>query len=64
MSEKEEQDRTFTEEQQTMFETAEKNQNPEATRNRTPGMQIDPVIPGTGVAGSEENRDENASGEK
>ena len=61
MSKDEDQARTFNEEQQTMFQISEENQGADATRPRTPGVQTDPVIPGTGVAGSEEGRDEKDS---
>ena len=58
MDKKDEQDRTFNEAQQTMFQNAERNQNPEATRPAQPGVQYDPVIPGVPVSEGEESKEQ------
>ena len=60
MREDDEQGATFTEEQQRMFQNADGT--PMDTRPRTPGVQTDPVIPGTGASGSEkEDHEESAN---
>ena len=45
MDEKEEPTRTFTDEQRTIFENLDKTA--EATRPMTPGVNADPVVPGS-----------------